>query len=686
MQKLFFTICFLFSGFANAAVISITSPQQAEQIVAARPQNNVSRDYNNLSQEEWADFLQERFEKVRVEAIPLSARNSAAGTTSAEPAEELIEDNKTQENLFEKMYKDAIKRFDQSSKAAPTLSQPFQAQQNVNYQSSKDSLGFPTLSVKIPDFNKVVKVPAQPHIPYFFSDIEVLSSGAMLIEETILVLNNSAQPYQKVISKYLTNRNNGKQKLNVDLLGVSINGEPVDYEIKESFSKLFMAAKSNQRLPSGVYEYKFRYVIENNFSSYKDVDEFLFNIVGYNTLLISRAGAVISFPKEFGIINESSVIEFGNTLRTSSVATLSLYPNTTAFISTIPILPSNSFFVISSIQKDGITSISFSTSFWSFVNSYSDTIFALLGFLVIFGAYLLSAKEIGKKNSKQSISIKKTAPMQRLLFKDVCDITSLGAFILELYKKNIIDIIKNDDTILLVKKTDQIKGLQKYEKQSLQELFSNKESVLSITSYNILKLKRALQQLSKGLSRSLQSFIYKLNARYILFSSVMLCVSIIGVASGHINSYQVFIVCIIISTIFCVLAFAFCIRIKQKYAKYALRTTLALASLFLCLLLSNFISTAASVFILSSIATIFAYSKIFTQKSGLIQNYIKEVDAYRSSLEKNIAKSLSPKDALIQQANIFALDLTELLDKYSSNENNKTNLIKEIINIYNRKK
>ncbi|MFR8205271.1 MAG: hypothetical protein ACLU99_02240 [Alphaproteobacteria bacterium] len=55
--------------------------------------------------------------------------------------------------------------------------------------------------------------------------------------------------------------------------------------------------------------------------------------------------------------------------------------------------------------------------------------------------------------------------MLRYLAFNKFDLASFGSFLLELYKKNIIDIQKADDTILLIKRTDNLHSLSKAEKK-----------------------------------------------------------------------------------------------------------------------------------------------------------------------------------------------------------------------------
>ncbi len=690
MQKLFLTICFLLqASVTNAALRPVSSPMHAKQMIDTLPASQYAGpNYSEFSREDWIEFFQDRIAHGIIENIPLEERDGTGGVTSViEANDSLVADNKSEDSLFEKMYQSAMEKANITDNNQP-LSQPFQAQSNVNYQQAfNDSRGIPTIAVKIPDFDRVVEVPAQAHIPYYFTDIEVMASGDLLIEETIVLLNNSDFPYEKTFSKYINNRESQKQELDIELLSASINGQQSDYVMAESFNKLFFKSIEDKKLPSGVYEYKFKYVIENNISFYENADELFMNVVGSNPFLISRAAATISFPKNFKLIENGAILEFANTLRTQNIVTLELSPNTFAYLSTIPILPRNGFYIIASFEKNGVIAPDISTSFWKLASAYSDALFAILGFLAILISYYISLKSMGKKGSRQRANIKKTAPMIRLLLKNICDIKSLGAFFLDLNKRGQIDIIKNDDTVLLTKKTENTKKLSKYEKLIVQELFSNKETVLSLTTYNMPKLKKALAQLSKGLNKALRGFVYKLNAKYLLFSLSMFLISIVGIASNHINALTIFLICCIVSAVFSILAFAFVIKFPIRVVNYIIRAVSVIVIAFLFLLLMSFINYVAVFFLFASIVLMYIFSYIFAQRSGLLQNYIKEVSSYKALLENNINTSSKSKDLLLQQANIFALDLEDIfIEAINSSETEKLELLKEIVDIYNRNK
>ena len=61
--------------------------------------------------------------------------------------------------------------------------------------------------------------------------------------------------------------------------------------------------------------------------------------------------------------------------------------------------------------------------------------------------------------------------------------------------KNIIDIQKTDDSVMLIKKTDDLKSLEHRERKAIVALFPGKDTVVRADKPNLLKFKRALRRL-----------------------------------------------------------------------------------------------------------------------------------------------------------------------------------------------
>lgn len=635
---------------------------------------------NKLDQEALYNFLEERFSKVAVSRLDSNDGTNGSGMLSVVPSEEaLIEKNKAQKTIFEKMYEQAVDRVSQSSQN----NTPTTTQKVAKYlQAEEVSPDFNVINIKLPISNTPVLVPALPHIPYFFTNIEILSNGLVLVEENFITLFNGGSPYTRNIAKYLETREGGAKKIGLEIIEASINGKPVEYKKFEFLDRIYMAPKENIILASGVYEYKLKYVLDRQLAYYKDFDELYLDVFGKNSLFISRAGANVVFPTNQKPLGFNAYAGSSNSLQSDNVAIFNQRENILGFVSNVALAPNDSMHLIISIPKNNLTAIDFNKKLWWFIADYGDILFAFLAFVAIFLAYLLSWFGLGKRAAKQKLSFKRTAPLMRYLDKDVCDEVSFGAFLLEMFRRNIIDIQQNDNTILLIKKTDDVSNLARYEQKTLSALFVNKESVLSMTNYNVLKIKRAFDCLRIGIVNTLLFFAYKLNARYLAFSFAMLIFTQIAISSQYINSLQIFMISIIGDILFTTLIWGLLKSIKQPILNIIIKIIFAIGLLLSFVLFSVFINKIAVLFILLSIITIFIFSKLFVKRSGLLQGFIKEVGEYQTYLLNNQTSIAFGREFMVQQANIFALELS---DNFVINDNirdfYKLDLVVQIIKL-----
>ena len=88
------------------------------------------------------------------------------------------------------------------------------------------------------------------------------------------------------------------------------------------------------------------------------------------------------------------------------------------------------------------------------------------------------------------------------------------------------------------------------------------------------------------------------------------------------------------------------------------------------MMLSVYINPVTALILLAMIYVIFAYTEIFSKRSGLMKNNIKDALSFRDYLIDNAATLSLGRDFYAQQANIFALDISA---KYPLNPNIKDN-------------
>lgn len=95
---------------------------------------------------------------------------------------------------------------------------------------------------------------------------------------------------------------------------------------------------------------------------------------------------------------------------------------------------------------------------------------------------------------------------------------------------------------MLIKKTDDLKSLERRERKAVGHLFPGKESVVRADAQNLLKFKRAFKLIEKNTLSRFKSLSLKLSAGYLFFSIGMLLLAEAAIASLSVSFGQIFAV------------------------------------------------------------------------------------------------------------------------------------------------
>ncbi len=690
MRKLFFAIYFIaaflttvHNSYAGTQeVISLEEANRIRQSSILPDNSATSSEVSFSSPKQMFNYMKGRLKNAIVTKYdPNSASNGSTATSVEE--DPLPQDMETQKSTFQKIYEDAIKRIENEDQMAAPPPAPAMPSISSQPQTTAGS-SIKTIDILLPPFNQRTRVPAFEHIPYLFSRIEVLPDGLLKIEETIIVIANGQKlksPLILSVPGNVVSRYGEIRKTDTSIIGVTINDMPVEYKVdKKGGSTLLMPVK-NFPLENGVYRYVFTYVVDRQIWHYSDFDEIFWNVTGSAwNLVIARAGASIILPKGSEPIAQSMATGYPGHLNINDVTITRDAPNVIGFVAKAPLFLAEGMYITAEIPKGVIDKPTLSNKIAWAIADYGDIIFALIGLLVILGAYSASWKYIQKNPKKATFSLRKTPMMLRYLVKGTYDKISFGAFLLDLFKKNIIDIQNTDGNILLIKKTDNLKVLNRNEQRAVQELFGKKDAVLQVKD-NILKLKRASRHVGQDIKGKFNLFALKLNAGYLLFSVGMLVLTEWFIALLSLDTLPIFISLLTSSLAFGFYLVFFSIRWKNKAINLLCKT---LALLFLGLtfvIICAKISFWAALLLCAAMIVILVFSKIYTRRNGLLQGNIQDARSYADYLVQNSENISLGKDFLTQQANILALEVD---GHYAENTANikdyyKLDAVKEII-------
>ena len=616
------------------------------------------------------EFIKERLKTVVITELDENEDLNAANSMDVQHSAEYVKRQQdAKKSIFQKIYDNAIDRISENGGREDIVNPGegvyYYMRDDVEARKEQqkwEAPDFDVVNVLLPNGEKIL-APAKEHIAYLFSKIEILPNGLTNMTETITVVANGDKlkhGLTRVIPKYTTSRSGVRSKLDFDLISASVNGQEIPYKAEEIGNRILLTPTEDHILEPGVYTYEFNYLLDRQLWHYDDFNEFYWDIAGSSwDLVIVRIGASVSIPGREVPLSQNVFLGYPNQLRTENSFIAKGENNTLGFASTVPLFPGEGMHVIISIPKGNFEENGFNRWFSDFIGEYGDIVFILTGLASILISYILSWRHISAGKSDLKSSLRKTAPVMRMLTKGVFDKTSFAAWLLELYRKNIIDIAESGDDILLIKKTDFLGSLSKNEKKALNNLFPGKESVLTVNPQNMLKIRRASKLAEKETANKIKKISLFLNSGYLFFSVGMLLLSELAVAALGINPGQLFVI-----LVSCTITMAFYVWIsklsfKNPILKYAVRILAAVIILFTLMVMAVYIHPVSALLILGMIYIIFAYTAIFAKRSGLLKANIKEAADYRDYLLRNRENLVLGRDFLSQQANILAFDIAD---------------------------
>ncbi len=711
MRKLFLAICFIISLSPVLSFAAVRTMSSLEEAQHNSRENNlpVSEEimkekqyFRNMTQEQMREYLRDRLFHVVINEFEKTDGLNGDGTINVQKSDIQREiEAQNSKSIFEKIYDKAMNNLiniTDPKPAAKIYTDGRNLSRNMRPQAAEDAEMFynqemaqrqawlnsniEMIDVELPPYNKKTLVPAQEHIPYLFSRIELLPDGLTMFSDTIVVVANNNKiknGIQRAFPKFVIDREGKRQKVDFNLLGVYINGNPVEYKISDRNNYVFMEPKYNFQLSPGVYEFQFDYTIDNQIFSYDEFDEFYWNLTGsvWN-LVIARAGAVVIFPPNTQTLGQNAISGYPGYWRDDTVVISQEQDSVLGFASKSPLFIGQALEIIVSLPKGAVSNISWSKKFLRFINEYGDILFAVFGLAAIFLSYFFSWRSIRKNKNLRVKGILQNAPLLRYLAKGIVDKKTFGTFLLELYRKNIIDIEQNDNNILLVKKTDNLTSLSNGEKKVLLSLFKDKENILNINSFSASKIKKAFDILKNHVLYQAKKLGLILNFTYLLFSIGMLLVTEAAIAFLSYDFAYNFLF-LLLSTLVLALClwlfqYKFSCSWKNKTAKIC-AIFFAASTAFIMLATVNLPTV---LIIAVTLIIIQEFTKLYLQRDGLLATCVKDALNLATLLQNKADALCLGKDFLKNQAAIFALDCESF---YSLQEKNKNIYKLNIINM-----
>lgn len=690
MKKLFLAICFtLCLLVSKQSVAEVSTIQEAEiesrEPKAIEPIKLVGLP-NPKNVQEVRAFFKKRFQTAIVsDSTDLGDLNKTNAMDVQHSSEYIATMQEKKKSAFQKIYERALGRIDKPQAEFSPDTVFYEQVKKQDLVGNRPLPDIKVVGVTLPNGEKVL-APAREHIPYLLVSYDILPTGSVNVDEEVVVVANGEKLKNgllKLMPKYTTSRSKVKKKLDITLLSVTINGKEVPYRLTEIGNNIVFEPKKTETLEAGVYTYRFKYLLDRKLWYYDEFTEFYTDITsGYPNLVVGSANAIVSVPDGRNFMSQLSMTGYPKYLSTNRTVIAHLSSNALGFASLTPVNAGEGMHILTSLDKAIFNKPGLGQRFVWFVTDYGDTFFALLGFLAIFLSYFFSWKMIKENKSRLSIHFRQTASLNRYILNNVYDKRSFVSALLDLVRYKTIDIINENKTIILVKKTDQTQNLPLGLKKLSEMLFSRNDSSLEVKSKNNLKFDRAISAHEKYIKRYFKFLAWRLNTFYLIFSLSMLALTVLAISYIAINPLEISL--ILTAAVLTIMFYLWILRypFASKLMKYVVWPLSCIFVLITIMLLSVYVHFLCALLIAATVYVILEYSSRLSAKNGLIKNKMLDLEKLKKYLSINAPLISKGIEFEIQQPNIFAF---ELEDKYELNSKNediyRLNLAKEILKL-----
>lgn len=683
MKKLFFTICFTICSIwalpSNARIQSIVGQAKPLPQVENSPVPNNLPDPDN--EDEVRAFFKKRLAEAARSVVKKDVDLTSVNSVNIVHSPEYYEAKKEQEKpFFQKVYEKALASLHQDDADANTsysendyLSDDKQIAETatrfftLEQEEEVKQPQVPTVALTLPSGRRIL-APAREHIPYFLSYIDIQANGYIKIEDTMVVIANGkkfATALQRIFPKYAYKN----QRMEFMLESVTVNGTEIPYITEEIGNNIVLKPKYKQNLKNGIYTYVFKYIVNNKLLRSGDNVLLRWDLLGSPlNAIITSANAIISLPTGHSFNNAFSLIGSGNRYTDRRTNIFRFAGNTLAFSSNTPILNNESFNLIAEMNKNVFIK-DFDKNFSTFLINWGNIAYAVLGLIAILGSFLLSLIGLKKERKNNKYTPSYNGALMRSILVGKYDRAAFVSQLLDLYRKNVIDITQENNRLFLHKQDFDKSKLQKHELKAINSLFAKNVHSIEINTANNIILKKAYRIFSSKVMKQIKKYRIIHNISYVLFSCAMLLMTEIFISFISVNFAQTLI--ILLST---TLLYAFYIWIMRHHFKHWFVTIpIKLFALFSLLVIwgfsSIYVGGITSLLVIVMLVIIFAFTHIFGEQNNFINEAKNSIAKYKEYLQSNADAINLSRDFINQQSNVFALDIAEYFQQNISNKN-----------------
>ncbi|MGD9638525.1 MAG: DUF2207 domain-containing protein [Alphaproteobacteria bacterium] len=473
------------------------------------------------------------------------------------------DEEKNQEQANSDTDETSIKASDNQEKSANSSEQ----KDNQDAENSSDEETEPEeLTIYLPPNNTETSIPNFEHVPYFFSNIQLLPDGSAQVTETIKFVvkgNIIKNGISRLFPKITYNRMNQPIKGDIEIVAVYLDGVEEPFKIKKTKQGLLLiTGNSKTPLKNGVHTYEISYAAYRQISMYNKFDEFFWNVTGANwNLGISRVGARIQLPMGARMLNRKAFVVLKDK-ETNDYIAFNDSENNVIFGTTKALGIGEGFVVLVSWPKGFVFEPDINQKITYFLKDNGDAVISFCGFIIIFFSYFMSWLFFKQKNKPKNLKVTKKLPQNinsailRFLANGYFDAKSFVTCLLFMAHKNCLIIEeKEEKTFSLIKRGEKNRLLSKSELTLLEILFPNKKTILEINNKNALLVRNAMTELFSSFQNENKKLIFEQNKSYLFLSLSMFMIAFSAISILSIQPLYTFIISLSLSFLTLVTSF-----------------------------------------------------------------------------------------------------------------------------------
>lgn len=606
-----------------------------------------------MDEQEWKAFLQKRLENVDISELPANERMDKMSSMST-----VKEDHMDKRSFFEKVYDEAMARISTNPEASDIELKNVQYYELQTEEEPVVTIGgkaVPQISVTLPDGKKHT-VPAYEHIPYLATQIEVLPSGLLKVSETFTLIADGRKVREGMVRVFKKEALSRKNKVKLLLNEVAVNGTVVPYEVAEQGKNYLIRPRQNYRLPAGVYVYNFSYVVDRYLWNYGDFYQLYWNATGsFLNLIVSNSVVSFKLPGTEPAVRKYVVTGFPGRLDGNNAVMLDGAENRIAFSNIRPLRVGEGMHVFMMLPKVDFTAPDFSKKTVWFFEEYGDIALAFALFVIAGVSCFLSWRYIRNRLKFANIT-PENAALSRYLWTGKKDKALIGCCLLDLFRKNAIDIQEQDNDIFLVRKNMLGKTLSVFEKKILSLLFGKKDNILQVGIKSKNKMLQVLKLVARDTEQKKQKLVLRMGGMYIFFNAAMLLCTELGMAllADNMMLFSVFLAADVLLVAGVLL---WQIGWERPFVRVLWRGLAVIPAVGGFMMFVAYVHVISALLLYGAVVLMSVFVRKFMDDGALLQNAVKSVQNVRDFLRGQSGTFSENRNFLLQQSNIWALDL-----------------------------